>query len=313
MESKTVQKSFSIVIPVYNEGKTIQKVLETLYNELNTYGYAGQYEIICVNDASKDKSGEILRGIEFIVLAEHKINKGYGAALKTGIRHAKNDTIIIMDSDGQHLAEDVPKLLEGYELGMMVVGSRKITQTQKKRVLGKMVLNRLANFLFQYDIKDLNSGFRVFSRTETMRYFHVCSDRFSFTTSQTLAYLSDTKPILYTPINIQQRTEGTSSVNFKAGLRAILKVMQMGMIFKPLRLMLPMVFFFSGLTAFSLLRDLITVDMTDTTLTLFIASVMLFVFALLSDQLSTIRREMWGANLRLREGLLHDNDDNNRL
>ncbi|MDD5717336.1 MAG: glycosyltransferase family 2 protein [Sulfuricurvum sp.] len=284
---------FSIVIPVYNEEKMIRSVLEDLRRDLNAEGLAGCYEIVCVNDASKDRSGEILRNIDFIRLQEHKINRGYGAALKTGIRAASNETVIIMDSDGQHLAEDIPKLLNHYEAGAMVVGARGITQTQSKRILGKVVLHALAKFLFHYDIKDLNSGFRIFGRRDAMRYFHVCSDRFSFTTSQTLAYLSDEKPIVYFPINIQPRQEGKSMVNMKAGFRAILKVLQMGMIFKPLRVLLPLVFFFLSLTMVSLGRDLITFNMTDTTLTLFIATVMLFVFALLSDQISTVRREMW--------------------
>jgi glycosyltransferase involved in cell wall biosynthesis len=293
--------TFSIVIPVYNEGKTIRSVLENLRRDLDSFGFSGRYEIVCVNDASRDNSGEILRSIDFIHRVEHKINKGYGAALKSGIRAAKYETVIIMDSDGQHLAEDIPKLLENYETGGMVVGARGITQTQSKRILGKMVLSALANNLFSYDIKDLNSGFRVFNRFDAMRYFHVCSDRFSFTTSQTLAYISDEKPILYVPINIQMRKEGKSMVNMKAGFRAILKVLQMGMIFKPLRVILPIVFFFALLTMVSLGRDLIMFNMTDTTLALFIATVMLFVFALISDQLSTVRREMWSLNCVTKE------------
>ncbi|MFA6144205.1 MAG: glycosyltransferase family 2 protein [Sulfurimonas sp.] len=298
-ETKEVLNNhFSIVIPVYNEGKMIRSVLEHLRSDLDGYGLAGRYEIVCVNDASRDNSGEILRGIDFIHLAEHKINKGYGAALKTGIRAASNETILIMDSDGQHLAQDIPKLLEYYEEGGMVVGARGITQTQSKRILGKILLSWLANHLFDYDIKDLNSGFRIFNRLDAIRYFHVCSDRFSFTTSQTLAYLSDEKPIIYIPINIQMRTQGKSMVNARAGFRAILKVLQMAMIFKPLRVILPAVFFFGGLTFLSFGRDLITFNMTDTTLTLFIATVMLFVFALLSDQLSTVRREMWSIGMR---------------
>ena len=183
----------------------------------------------------------------------------------------------------------------------MVVGARGITQTQSKRILGKILLSWLANHLFDYDIKDLNSGFRIFNRLDAIRYFHVCSDRFSFTTSQTLAYISDDKPIIYIPINIQMRTQGKSMVNTRAGFRAILKVLQMAMIFKPLRVILPAVFFFGGLTFLSFGRDLITFNMTDTTLTLFIATVMLFVFALLSDQLSTVRREMWSLGVGMRD------------
>lgn len=299
MLAKLPEGKFSIVIPVYNEEQSIKRVLESLRDKLNLFGWQDQYEIVCVNDASKDRSGEILSQIDFIRLVEHKINKGYGAALKSGIRAASYDTVLIQDSDGQHLAEDIPKLLEAYDNSGMVVGARGITQTQKKRILGKIVLSALANWLFKYDIKDLNSGFRVFNRHETIRYFHVCSDRFSFTTSQTLAYLSDEKPIVYLPINIQMRQEGQSMVNAKAGLRAILKVLQMAMIFKPLRVMLPFVFFFGFLTFLSFGRDLILLNMTDTTIALFIATVMLFSVALLSDQISTVRREMWTINSRI--------------
>ncbi len=304
MDTNMLERSdcqFSIVIPVYNEGKMIRSVLENLQRDLDTFGLSGRYEIVCVNDASRDNSGEILHSIDFIHLVEHKINKGYGAALKTGIRASVYDTIIIMDSDGQHLAEDIPVLLEQYEDGGMVVGARRITQTQSKRILGKIVLNALANNLFNYDIKDLNSGFRIFNRFDAIRYFHVCSDRFSFTTSQTLAYISDEKMITYVPINIQMRKEGKSMVNMKAGFRAILKVLQMGMIFKPLRVILPIVFFFGALTVVSFGRDLITFNMTDTTLALFIATIMLFVFALISDQLSTVRREMWSLSCVTKE------------
>lgn len=311
MDERTATVSdsyFSIVIPVYNEEKMIQSVLEDLRHDLDSYGFLGHYEIVCVNDASRDMSGEVLRNIDFIHLVEHKINKGYGAALKSGIRAAKYDTVIIMDSDGQHLAEDIPTLLKHYDEGEMVVGARGITQTQSKRILGKIVLSWLANHLFDYDIKDLNSGFRVFNRFDAIRYFHVCSDRFSFTTSQTLAYISDEKPIVYVPINIQMRTEGKSMVNMKAGFRAILKVLQMGMIFKPFRILLPVVFFFSVLTLISLGRDMMTFNMTDTTLALFIASVMLFVFALLSDQITTLRREMWSVRVRARDKRERFND-----
>jgi len=294
-------ENFSIVIPVYNEEKMIRSVLENLKKELDGFGWEGRYEIVCVNDASRDHSGKILRDINFIRLVEHKINKGYGAALKSGIRAAQYDTIIIKDSDGQHLAEDIPKLLEQYEEGGMVVGARGITQTQSRRILGKIVLHKLANYLFHYDIKDLNSGFRVFKRQDAMLYFHVCSDRFSFTTSQTLAYISDEKPIAYVPINIQMRTEGKSMVNAKAGFRAILKVLQMGMIFKPLRVILPFVFLFGFLTMISLMRDLIEFNMTDTTLALFIATVVIFTLALLSDQISTVRREMWNIGYGIKE------------
>lgn len=199
-----------------------------------------------------------------------------------------------MDSDGQHKVEDIPKLLkplsEDYD---MSVGSRKITNTKKKRILGKIVIHKLANYLLQHYIPDINSGFRCFRKSEAEKYFHLCSDRFSFTTSITLAYLQESKLIKYTPIEVFNRTTGESQVNYKAGLRTMLKIVQIVMTFNPLRVLLPIAFMFLFLGAISLFFDIVSGNITESTLLLGISSVLVFVFSLVSDQLSTIRKELW--------------------
>lgn len=283
----------SIVIPVYNEAEAIKEVLVGVKNFLDKREDIS-YEIICVNDCSKDNSLEILRTIDFIKVVNHKVNRGYGAALKSGIKEATNDIILIMDSDGQHKVEDIPILLkplsEEYD---MSVGSRKITNTKKRRVLGKIVIHKLANYLLQHDIPDINSGFRCFRRSEAEQYFHLCSDRFSFTTSITLAYLQEGKTIKYSPIEVFNRTTGQSQVNFKAGLRTMLKIVQIVMTFNPLRVLLPIAMMFLILAAFSLILNISNGNLTDSTLLLAISTILIFVFSLISDQLSTIRKELW--------------------
>lgn len=285
--------SVSIVIPVYNEDEAIENVLINIKNYLDKIEYIN-YEIICVDDCSKDNSLSILNKIDFIKVVSHTINQGYGAALKSGITNASNDLILIMDSDGQHKVEDIPMLLkpigEGYK---MSVGSRKITNTKKRRVIGKYVIHKLANYLLKYDVPDINSGFRLFYKSEAKQYFHLCSNRFSFTTSITLAYLQDYKSIKYTPIEVLNRTTGQSQVNMKAGLRAILKIIQVVMVFNPLRVLLPFAFLFFFLGSISLVLDVINGNLTESTLLLGISTILVFIFSLISDQLSTIRKEIW--------------------
>lgn len=287
-----INKSVSIVIPVYNEAEMIEKVLKDIkcFCDSNI----DKYEIVCVNDCSKDNSLEILKNIDFITLVKHKVNKGYGAALKSGINQAKYDVIMIMDSDGQHKVEDIPNILKPLEDGYdMSVGSRKVTNTKKSRVLGKVFIHKLANYLIKYDIPDINSGFRCFYKAEAQKYFHLCSDRFSFTTSITLSYLQENKDVFYTPIEVNSRTTGTSHVNYKAGFRTILKIIQIVMVFNPLRFLLPIVLMFLMISGLSLTIDISNGNLTDTTVLFSVTTILVFIFSLISDQLSTLRRELW--------------------
>ena len=287
----TKENPFTVVIPVYNEEETVIQALTNLQHFLNEHQYT--YEILCVDDKSTDKSGELLDNFQGITVVHHRKNRGYGGALKTGIKNAKYDTIVIMDSDGQHRAEDLPKLLEAYDdEECMVIGQRKIYHTKANRILGKIVLHKLANFIFKEDILDINSGFRVFSKKTASKYLHLCSERFSFTTSITLSYIADNLYIKYVPIKVQKRGGGESRVNFKTGFRTILKILELGMIFKPLRVILPISFAFILLGTLSFLRDLITVNLTSTTIFLYSNAIILFISALLADQINNVRMEI---------------------
>jgi len=290
---KKLISSISVIIPVYNESEVIKEVMDHLKSFLDKQKDI-VYEIICVNDCSTDNSLQILQSIKFITVVSHKKNRGYGAALKSGINHAQNEIILIMDSDGQHKVEDIPKILkpltDGYD---MSVGSRSIINTKKSRVLGKVVIHKLANYLIKSQIPDINSGFRCFYREESIKYLHLCSERFSFTTSITMAYLQEHKDIMYTPIKVHNRTTGESQVNYKSGLRTLLKIIQIVMVFNPLRVLLPIVALFMILSSISLGYDIANENLTDTTVLFSVTTVMVFVFSLISDQLSTLRRELW--------------------
>jgi glycosyltransferase involved in cell wall biosynthesis len=285
----------SIVIPIYNEAQTIVKVLNSLKEYFARELSGVRTQIICVDDASRDRSAELIDALPGIELARNKVNRGYGGSLKVGISKARYDNILIMDADGQHRPEYIKAILEKFGEGWdMVVGARPITNTKKTRVLGKWFLSSAARFFVGVSIPDLNSGLRIFKKSTARKYLHLCSNRFSFTTSLTMAYLADELDIQYVPIVADKRGGGKSHVNIKAGLRAFLKILQVVMVFKPLRIMLPLTGFFGlvGVVSFSI--DVLDWNISDSTVLVLITTVMLFVFSLLSDQLSSIRRELHG-------------------
>jgi glycosyltransferase involved in cell wall biosynthesis len=236
--------NFSIIIPVYNEKDSIGSVLEELKKFIDKHKKY-DIEVICVNDYSTDNTHEILKKFNWIKVINHTENKGYGASLKTGIKNAQFDTIVTMDSDGQHNPDDILKLLKYYRsTDSMIIGKRKITETKKSRIIGKFIIASLVKYLFHSNIEDVNSGLRVFSKKNAIKFFHLCSDRFSFSTSITLSYYAYLMEVLFIPISIRERKGGSSSVNVFSGFKTIMKVLQIAMIYKPLKITFPIFLMF---------------------------------------------------------------------
>lgn len=276
----------SIVIPAYNEEKAIGRVIRQL-KEL----HLGESEIIVIDDGSKDKTAEIVKG-EGIRLIQHLYNKGYGAALKTGIRKAKGDLILMVDADGQHSPQDIERVVLGMKEEVdMTVGLRgKGSERPLFRRIGKNMLSLVANYLAGHKIPDLNSGLRAIRKDAILQFIHILPNGFSFTTTLTLAFLKGGFEIRYVPITTSKR-EGKSTVRVKDGLNSLLLILRIVNLFSPLRLFLPisLVLLLVGIP-FGL-HNIITGDITDTTILLFLSSLLIFSVGLLADQMANIRRE----------------------
>ena len=180
----------SIVIPAYNEENGLGPVLAELLEKLAVV--EGEYEVIVVNDGSADETAVIAQQYDVTVI-NHRVNRGYGASLKTGIRHAKYDLICITDADGTYPNERIPELVNTLvENNLdMVVGARvgqnvKIPTIRKP---AKWALRRVANYVANEPIPDLNSGLRVFRKDVCMLFFNILPNQFSFTTTISLAML----------------------------------------------------------------------------------------------------------------------------
>jgi glycosyltransferase involved in cell wall biosynthesis len=238
MKEDTMMKKVSIIIPAYNEEAHIQPVLTDLQLLFEQHGIKG--EIIVVDDGSTDATGRAAKAVGARVI-RHRSNRGYGAALKTGILAASNGNIGILDADGTYPAKYLPEMLEELEQSDMVVGARigQNVHIPLVRRPAKWLLNRLANYVSNARIPDLNSGLRVFRRDVAMQYFPILPDQFSFTTTITMAMHSDKYAVTYIPIDYLKRNGRSKIVPWDAGSFAIL-ILRTAMLYRPLRVFVPL-------------------------------------------------------------------------
>ena len=229
----------SIVIPAYNEETGVAEVIGTLRRVLDDHDINA--EILVVDDGSRDDTAkEAFRAGAQVV--RHRGNRGYGASLKTGIGLARHNIIVITDADGTYPCEAIPLMLEELRKADMVVGARigKRVSIPLVRRPAKWVLNRLANYVSASKIPDLNSGLRAFRKDVASQYFHILPDKFSFTTTITLAMHCDSYAVTYIPIDYMPRKGRSKIVPWDAGSFAIL-IFRTAMLFRPMRVFLPIV------------------------------------------------------------------------
>jgi glycosyltransferase involved in cell wall biosynthesis len=190
----------------------------------------------------------------------HPINRGYGAAIKTGILAAKHDIIVISDADGTYPAEEIPHLVAKLETADMVVGARTGPEVHIPMIRrpAKMVLGWLATRIAGQPIVDLNSGLRAFRRECVKQYFSILSNRFSFTTTVTLALLADDYLVVYHPINYYRRI-GKSKISPRHFMDFTILVLRMAMLFQPLKVFAPLAFTCGLLGLVKVLFDVVTV------------------------------------------------------
>lgn len=282
MDSKKV----TIIIPAYNEGEGLARTLPKLVSLAETSGW----EVIVIDDGSSDNTAEVTRAHGARLLS-HPYNKGYGAALKTGIRNASNEIIVMMDSDGQHSGSEIHKLLEHIDRYDMVVGAR--SSDVLVRAPGKKLLSMVANFLIGSKIPDLNSGFRVFYKDTIKSFLHFCPNGFSFTTTITLAYLREAFSVKYVPIEAEARVGRASSVKyFRDGYKTFLLIIRVIVLFNPLKVFIPAsMFLFAVGGLFTVYGIIVFGRAPNTGVLAILSSIILFFMGILADQISSIRRE----------------------
>jgi glycosyltransferase involved in cell wall biosynthesis len=276
----------SVVIPAFNEEQGVAGVIRELRGVLLRHGV--EFEILVIDDGSTDHTAQAAAAAGARVY-RHRSNRGYGASLKSGISAALHDYIVITDADGTYPCEYIPEMLERLKRADMVVGARigSSVKIPAVRRPAKWVLNRLANFVTGAKIPDLNSGLRAFRRDVAMQYFTILPNQFSWTTTITLAMHCDKYAVSYLPIDYRARKGRSKIVPWDAGGFAVL-ILRTVMLFRPLRIFIPVV-------AFCLLYGVVkmSIDLTHvhkisaSALLAFVSALQILLIGMLGDALAT--------------------------
>ncbi|MCB9023624.1 MAG: glycosyltransferase family 2 protein [Lentimicrobiaceae bacterium] len=283
------QQLATIIIPAYNEETGIGPLLaKMISNELHR-----KYEIIVVDDGSNDRTAEIVKQYP-VRLILHGTNKGYGAALKTGIRKAACSKVIMLDSDGQHdpsYIDIVYNMLADYD---MVIGERDSTSHQvSSRKSGKWIIRKTGEMLVDQKLPDYNSGMRGFQRDLILNLLHLMPNGFSFSTTSTLSFLKEGYSIGTFPINVVERVGRSSNVRFiKDGSKTFLLLFRIIMLFNPLKVFFPasLLFTFGGLV-WGVNGYFFFGRFPNTGMILITLGMFMFFFGLLADQIAILNRK----------------------
>ena len=279
----------TIVMPAFNEEAAIGKTLDKI-NGLQESQRLNLCECIVVDDGSTDKTGleASSRGVQVI---RHPYNKGYGAAIKTGVRASTGDVVVIIDADGQHDPEDIPRLLEQLDLYDMVAGQRTGQQgVPYWRRPGKVLLRWILTYLINRKLVDFNCGFRVFRKSYLESILSLMPDGYSFSTTSTICGLRQGLSVGFLSIHCEER-KGKSYVSVVDGFRTLFLIIRLGILFSPLRAFSPIVAAL-GLVGcyFVVYSYLVEGHASLKGIMVILAAVITFLFSLLIDQVSAIRR-----------------------
>jgi glycosyltransferase involved in cell wall biosynthesis len=286
MADATSAADTSIVIPAYNEAAAIGAVVRDLLTS------AGWREILVVDDGSTDDTGAQAAAAGARVI-RHPYNKGNGAAVKTGIRHASGAHVLIIDADGQHVPADAIRLVSHLGPYDLVVGARSArSQATTARRLGNSLLNGIASYLTEQRIPDLTSGFRAARRDCLLEFLHLLPNGFSTPTTTTLAFMKAGYSVRFEPVEASRR-RGESKIRLGAdGVSFFLILLKVITIFSPLRIFLPISLsaFVVG-AAYAAWTIATQSHVTNSSVLLILLSVVIFLVGLISEQISSLRFE----------------------
>jgi len=274
----------AVILPAFNESAGIAGTLARVREALAAF--TGTSEIIVVDDGSTDGTGAKATAAGARVVT-HPWNRGYGAALKSGIASTDAAAILIMDADATYESAAILRLHAGLKDADMVVGARKLMSAGVAwiRRPAKWMLNRFASYLVGVPIPDLNSGQRVMKRDAVLRYMHLCPNGFSFTSTITLAMLANGHAVHYQPIEYARRA-GKSKLRAAHFASFILLVVRSMVLFNPLKVFLPLgaLLFAAGVA--KLVQDIIRENLSETAVMAFLSAITVWSVGLLADMIA---------------------------
>ena len=289
-DSETEPVLLSVVVPCYNEKDSVEPTTRDLNDQLA--GLSG-FEIIVVDDGSTDGTGELLEQIaretKTVELIRHDLNRGYGAALKTGIRGARGRYVAITDCDGTYPNDRILDLLSHAQDGAdMVVGARigEGVTYSKLRAIPKAFMKRYCGWVTRQPIPDMNSGFRVFKRDTVEQYLAYLPDTFSFTTTVTIAFMTHLHRVVYVPVSYTERIGASKISPIKDTIRFCQLILRTVIYFARLRVFFPLIaVLWVGFIAAAIFDFFVARNFSDKTVLLLTFAVNVTILALIADMI----------------------------
>jgi len=289
-------KSLTIIIPIYNEADSIISFLPKVIK----HAKEKCYKLLLVNDGSMDNSLDVIKNIREksnfnFKIVNHKLNKGYGAALKTGILNAYTDYVITIDADGQHVLSDVDNLFYKIEEtnADLIVGSRKgLSSASVLRGIGKNIIRSVAKLLMRIPIYDINSGMKIYNTALVKKYLKLTPDTMAFSDVITLTFIHNRDLVIEEPISINERIAGESTIGVSTAFETVLEIINIIVLFNPMRVFLPISLFFLvfGLgwgSIFFFQGKGLSIGAS----TLLLISLIIFLLGIIAEQLSSLRKK----------------------
>ena len=275
----------SVVLPIYNEKGHLRAEIDRIRAALEKSRYS--FELIVVDDGSNDGSEKELPGIPGITLITHRRNQGSGAARRTGTTAARGRVVVWTDVDMTYPNDLIPELVDSMQGFDHVVGWRQTEEGTLKflRTPAKWLIRKLASFLSETDIKDLNSGLRAFRRDVAMQYVHELPKGFSCVTTLTMSFLGNGYSVGFFPIEYFPRAGRSKFHWLKDTRRYILQVIRMTLSYNPLKVFLPVGLVLLALGFVKLGTDWAQRDfrLAANTLLIFFAALQVITVGLLAD------------------------------
>lgn len=295
-----MNSKISLIIPVFNESNEI----ENFFNDLKSCNFNLINEIIFIDDCSTDNSYDALENkiskfkqtfnINFLLLSNLK-NRGYGFSIKKGIDNSSNDSIAIIDLDRTYKIEDLNNIANQFVNDHkfkydLIAGQRKIdlSNTSRLKIIGKNIINLIANFCFNEKIIDYNSGLRVFNKNKFIKHSHMMSNRFSLTTSMTITFLNENYEIKFNRIRYDERT-GQSKLKFLDFFKFLYTIFSLLFYYKPFKILIPLILPLFCAFIFFLIQDVSSNNITDKTVLLFNFNFLLIILLFIIDRINKLK------------------------
>ncbi|MBA3944518.1 MAG: glycosyltransferase family 2 protein [Herpetosiphonaceae bacterium] len=274
----------TIAMPAYNEAQGIASVIEHIQ------AVCPQAEILVINDASTDDTAAVATAAGARVISQ-PYNKGNGAAVKTAIRNATGEVIMIIDADGQHDPADIPRLLEHMTEYDMVVGERhRDSHASAFRMFGNWLLARFASYVVSRPLADLTCGFRAMRADVIREFVHLLPNGYSWPTTSLMSFAKAGYSVKFVPIAALRRTGGRSRQKLlQNGVKFVMIILKIVMLFSPLRIVFPVGLLLWGLSIASYLWGAVAsgrwLHIPASTVMFFVGAIVVWMFGLLAEQI----------------------------